>query len=107
LIAQDSNNLFAAGMCAGYIEGVDEMYYRERANDSVGSEKITDPAALLNFMKSKEKNEIIYCRPPDMKFIQIAKLIIKYLDDHPEDLHKYPSLIILNTLHFYFPCKDN
>jgi hypothetical protein len=37
---------------------------------------------------------------------QVVKVFVKYLDDHPEELHRVAALLLSEALHSAFPCKE-
>jgi hypothetical protein len=49
-----------------------------------------------------------YCPPEDVTYDQYSQVFIKYLEDHPEELHKVASKLLYNSLIKAFPCpKQN
>ena len=45
------------------------------------------------------------CIPMQVTMLQIAKIYVKHLDDHPEVLHIPPMITFNGSLRAAFPCK--
>jgi hypothetical protein len=45
------------------------------------------------------------CFPPDVDGFQLAKIVVKYGDDHPEKLNNGGTYIVMNSLRDAFPCS--
>jgi len=45
------------------------------------------------------------CIPDSIKTIQGARIVVKYLNDHPERLHVPDTRLILMAMVDAFPCK--
>ena len=48
---------------------------------------------------------ISICDPSTAKADQLAAIVIKYLSDHPQELHKSGSDLVRKALSSAFPCK--
>ena len=48
-----------------------------------------------------------YCLPfsPTTAYRQLRDAVTKYLNDHPEELHRNAAALTTEALHFSFPCK--
>lgn len=46
-----------------------------------------------------------HCLPEGVTIGQIAKMVVKYLDQHPEQLHLPATLVIAKVAHDAFPCR--
>lgn len=44
------------------------------------------------------------CPPEEVTYGQAQKIVIKYLNDHPETLHQSASVLVLKALSDAFPC---
>lgn len=80
-----SGQIFQAGMCAGYVIGIaDGFIYAQIAN----------PASVR------------VCIPDEGYTVgQGARVLTKYLEDHPEKSNLGVSLIALDAFRAAFPCK--
>ncbi len=47
------------------------------------------------------------CLPDSLKTIQLARIVVKYLNDHPEKLHLPDTRLVMMALADAFPCKQN
>jgi len=47
----------------------------------------------------------LYCVPEDVSTIQAVRLVVKYLEAHPEDLHQKGTGLIALALAKSYPCK--
>ena len=46
-----------------------------------------------------------YCLPPGLPFEQEARVVVTYLQSHPERLQEEGRTLALDALHQAFPCK--
>lgn len=48
-----------------------------------------------------------YCLPfsPTTAYMQLRDAVTRYLNDHPEELHRNAAALTTEALHFAFPCK--
>ncbi len=53
-----------------------------------------------------EKKTKLFCKPKNIPPQQIMKIMNKYLDEHPEDLHYEFGQILIEALIEAFPCKN-
>jgi hypothetical protein len=72
---------FRQGICLGQIQ----MLYLLGFSDRLGS-------------------QAKYCPPDDVTIIQARKVIIKYIDDRPEQLHKPFVFLAIEALRQAWPC---
>jgi len=79
-IAKDAG--FGAGACLGFIEG-----FRQLA-------VMTQPVTNLKLL----------CLPDGVPNGQLAKVIVKYLDQHPEKLHLPAAQLMYDATDDAFPC---
>ena len=75
--------------CSGYIAGVLDAREMQFAMDRVDH--------------VKGRNQ--YCRPTEVTYSQVFKVIKKWLDDNPADLHQRADTIIFTAMLGAFPCK--
>lgn len=72
------------GLCLGFMHG------------------ITD---LNQVYKYKADNDPLFCFPKDGTNTQAARVVVKYLKDHPEKLHEHMTLLTVLAFKEAFPCK--
>ena len=75
----------SVGMCAGLIGGYTDSM-RDFAN--VFTQKFN------------------LCIPNNAKWGQRIKVVIKYLEEHPEKLHMHYAILLLEAMSDAFPCND-
>jgi hypothetical protein len=71
---------FSSGVCNGYIAGISEM-----------ADTILNPGFI--------------CPSDNITARQLVRIVIKYLNDHPEQLHERKPKVVLRALVEAFPCK--
>ena len=86
LIEVDQGNSIAnpigVGQCAGYLQGMSD----------------------LNALYLSYKQPTFFCMPSKVNNGQKAKVIVKYLNDHPEKLLEIDGGIVLMAFMDAFPC---
>ena len=85
-----SKERYEIGLCSGFIMGViDAETYRAEVFRSFGQ-------------KDAQSSE---CVPNSVTTTQVAKVIVKYGSDHPEDLNDAAIDFLHGALMSSFPCK--
>ena|SRR5437870_246669 len=79
--ANDGPRWFQGGFCFGFITGFAD------ANSLLASS--------------------LFCPPPGVTVGQMAKVFLKYMDEHPEDLHRYASPMLATALRKAFSCPGS
>ena len=74
---------YMRGVCLGYILGVDDRGW------------------------GKTHGGLSYCTPKGLTANQLQKIVSKYLNDHPEELHYTADVLVGKALLKAFPCKAN
>ncbi len=91
---QDINTLTSAdttrgGMCVGYISGfIDSEAINYSVDDRLGVKK-----------------DRRFCPPSSLNIPQSVRVVVKYLRDHPADLHYPASMLVYNALVEAYPCR--
>jgi hypothetical protein len=80
------SQVFNAGTCLGWVEGFLDMHFMYRAalNDE-----------MLGF-----------CYPTNGTIGQAAKIIVKYFEDHPSELHQPSRILAYAAFKEQFPCRQ-
>ncbi len=56
---------------------------------------------------AKYERLMVFCVPEGkVTRLQKIRVVVKYLEDHPEKLHEPPSVLITRALNEAFPCKS-
>lgn len=84
--AVDKRDASGQSYCFGYILGVVDMHN-----------------ALNSVLSSPRDNT--YCIPDNASAAQLAKVVVKYGNDHPEEMNEAALLILSNAFVRAFPCK--
>ena len=77
-------NFWDGAFCLGYIWGIAE------------SSAVFDVA---------DNKFIMFCSPAGSTSGQAQKIVVKYLEDHPEELHKEAAVLVAKALQRAFPCR--
>lgn len=98
-MAAPSKEQYEIGLCSGFVMGVvDAETYRIEVFRSLG-QKDLNPQAFRILTAQTE------CIPSSATVIQLAKVIVKYGDDHPNELHTAAIDFLHGALMSAFPCK--
>ncbi len=76
--------------CMGWIEGVLDMNRLSELMVETGVSKKGDP---------------YFCAPDGIQVGQAVRVVVKYLQDHPEQLHARGIVLAVAALQKAFPCK--
>jgi hypothetical protein len=76
-----------AGLCIGFVDGFQQF------------EQLTDIA------RKAPQNSRLICIPDGVTNGQSVKVVVRYLDQHPEALHKFAGLLVFEALTDAFPCS--
>lgn len=78
---------FQAGMCVGYIKGLDDMLY-------------------LYYSKRKDKSSkvLLYCLPDGGTLNDMGAAYINYMKNHPEQNHEEAGKVLIKALMEKYPC---
>lgn len=64
-------------------------------------------ATYMHYMFTETKSTGLYCLPDKkLKINQMLRVVVKYLNQHPEKLHKNETLLIAFSFIDSFPCKE-
>lgn len=89
-IAQD---YVEGGICIGYLAAIGDMESNYKTILSA-----TD--------YTNKKLTHIFCIPDTADSQQLAKVVIKYLNEHPEKLNQQASWLVIEAFSKYFPCLN-
>jgi hypothetical protein len=82
----DTSKSYGGGRCLGFLQGVIEMHEFYRVD--------------------RPKGDSLFCPPDDATYVQYARIVVKYLRDHPEELHKDDFVLAVKALVVAFPCTN-
>ena len=85
---------FGSGICFGYLHGSRDAY-----DISVGALKFSGT------YDNEITKSVLPCIPEQVQVIQLARILVKYLESHPEELHEDQSFLISKAFLKAFPCR--
>ena len=105
--------IFAECSYAGFKSGNDlvtNMVEFEKAENDQSNGKLINWysfGAYLGYVigVADATDSIIWCAPEHITQGQIAKVVAKYLGNHPEKLHLSATSLVIESLISTFPCK--
>jgi len=59
-----------------------------------------------NVVSTIYKQDHVFCPPKNVTVGQIAKVVVKHLENHPEKLHEMAVGAVYAALYLAFPCED-
>jgi hypothetical protein len=81
----DDINFGRAGYCLGLVQGITQ---------------------LNKYYELMLKGKSLFCTPSGgIKNGQAARIVVKYLRDHPEKLHEHESFLVIEAFREAYPCK--
>jgi hypothetical protein len=87
-----ANDSFGAGLCIGLMQGI-----RDTAS-------IYQSHLIENLNVDRKK--VPMCIPTGVSNGQLARVVVKHLRDHPEQLHMHDSFLAMNALMKTFHCQS-
>ncbi|HLY61128.1 MAG TPA: Rap1a/Tai family immunity protein [Terriglobia bacterium] len=75
----------STGLCLGYLAGFLDGFGQGLTSGARGEQAICPPAEHFNMN-------------------QVARVVSKFLRDHPERLHQFADHLVLDSMHEAFPC---
>lgn len=85
--SQISGDSYHAGFCLGFVQGVYQLN-----------------GAYQSWLKVDQP---LFCTPPEgISNGQAVRIVNKYLQEHPEQLHEEEYFLVIKALREAFPCKD-
>lgn len=86
---EDAAELAKGMRCLGYLSGVRDTYLFWKNTNNTQKAKAYVPA----------------CIPEEATNFELARVVVKYLNDHPNQLHKSYRLLVMLALEDAYPCK--
>jgi hypothetical protein len=84
------NEIADAEHCSGYIAGMKDMLTMWNA---------------VNSVKHQETNSIM-CVPHEATIIELLRVVVKFLNDHPTELHDQAGFAVIEAWRNAYPCKN-
>jgi hypothetical protein len=86
---EDAAELAKGMHCFGYLSGVADTYVFWKYTNNTQKAKVYIPA----------------CIPEEATTFELARVVVKYLNDHPNQLHNSYRLLVMLALEDAYPCK--
>jgi hypothetical protein len=110
IVAAQSSRKFTASLtegswCSGYFIAMENVILQLEAEytDAVkAGAQITGPEKARNYLLNSVR---IACIPDTVYSLQLARITVKWLKEHPERLHQPAGLLTLEAIKNAFPCK--
>jgi|SRR5882672_6784813 len=90
---KESNPTVTDGVCIGYVNGVLEGF-----NMAMRLGQVARHATITTGS--------FFCLPSESTMGQKYRVVVKYMNDHPEKTHNPTELLILDAVTEAFPCKN-
>lgn len=93
--------------CLGYLQATQDILFTREINLAVIA---TTGVTLIGPDKEKAyafDTLQVACIPYDASPLQLGRVLLKWLRDHPERLHEPPIILVLDSLKAAFPCKTS
>jgi len=62
-------------------------------------------ASTLLLNSNESKNSPVLCMSPQVTVGQFVRVVVKHLENHPEELHQHGAMLVSQALKEAFPCK--
>ncbi len=100
----DAGNMMKVGWCTGYLRATHDLIIDWQVNLALLS------AAGLRLSGPEKVQKVLIERfhvwiPAGVDIAQMARVLVKWLRDHPERLHELPSVLTIDALKDAFPCR--
>jgi Ssp1 endopeptidase immunity protein Rap1a len=92
--------------CAGYLQGTQDVYELtlvHLATFSMAGLTFDGPEKLRQYAAKSLRGP---CFPDNAPILQLARVLVKWLREHPERLHEYKNILTTDAFNDAFPCKE-
>jgi hypothetical protein len=91
--------------CVGYLQAIQDVTAQRKIELGI--------AVMMGVAKNpteKDKQGVFQslrgaCLPERSSVLQLARVVVKWLQNHPEKLHEHPGVLVYAALHDAFPCQ--
>jgi hypothetical protein len=85
----DSNwNSYDGGFCMGFLFGA-----------------VNQAQSRFNPAEGRKMGPPLICMPSEVSFEQMRRIVVRWLNEHPEALHKSGTYLVIDALQETYPCK--
>ena len=92
------------GWCVGYLQATEERILNWRmaaAIQIIAAQNAGKPAPAHMWA---DEDYVGTCIPDEAPVAQLARVVVKWLREHPEKLHELKSFVVVEALKNAFPC---
>jgi hypothetical protein len=97
-VNQSNSNVEDGLKCINYLTGFD------LSHDTIASYRAVERYGTKATL-DKQKQQQIYCLPTNVTMGQVARVVVKYLENDPQHLHLGSGALVLSALIEAYPCK--
>ncbi len=101
-----ARNTFKQGWCAGHLQTIREMiiFWQVQVAKTVTIMSGDQNPSSDALKKTISTTPDMTCIPDEVNMAQMARILVKWLRDHPERLHERVSILTLDAFHDAFAC---
>lgn len=101
-----AHNTFKQGWCFGHLQTIREMivYWQIQVTKTVAILSGDHNPSAEVLTQTIEATPSMTCIPNEVSMAQMARILVKWLHDHPERLHERISILTLDAFHDAFAC---
>jgi hypothetical protein len=110
------NDRFRVGMCVGRVLSAAQEMGRTQRSRLLGVKQAIDkwPEDRKEFLSYniegvdvedlRPRYEVVECPPNSLSFLQAVRVVLKHLNQHPEEMHRGFELLIREAFNKAWPC---
>jgi hypothetical protein len=95
-----------AGWCAGYVEATEDRVEVWRIGAAIQVMAAVNAGQPAPAHMHADEDFAATCFPDGAPVAQLARVLVKWLRDHPEKLHEPKSLLVMEAFRDAFPCQS-
>jgi hypothetical protein len=101
-----AHNTFKQGWCAGHLQTIREMivFWQIQVAKTVAILSGDQNPSVDTLTQTVSATPDMTCIPDEVNMAQMARILVKWLRDHPERLHERVSILTLDAFHYSFAC---
>jgi hypothetical protein len=101
-----AQNTFKQGWCAGHLQSMREMivYWQIQVAKTIAILSGDQNPSVDSLNQLVSTNPSMTCIPTEVNMAQMARILVKWLRDHPERLHEPVSILTVDAFHDAFAC---
>lgn len=92
------------GWCVGYLQATQDRILNWRITGSIQVMAYKQDGKPAPSHMWADEDFVSTCIPDEASVGQLARVVVKWLRDHPEKLHELKSFLVMEALKEAFPC---